>query len=75
MEEYSTISELKEIEKNYGLTPADCLILEIQKPKMPFDIKRLNDQKNKNSPRRRGILITKHKNDIMYKEQNVRKKL
>ena len=33
MKENKTISQIKSLEKNLGLTPADCLILEIQKPK------------------------------------------
>ena len=39
MDEILTIYDLKTLEKNYGLTPADCLIIEIQKPKMPSSLK------------------------------------
>ena len=43
MEEKTNIYELNILEKNLGLTPADSLILEIQKPKMPTLIKYQNE--------------------------------
>jgi hypothetical protein len=48
MNEYKTKSQIRTIKKNLGLTPADYLILEIQKPKKPTSIKYRIDKSVKN---------------------------
>jgi hypothetical protein len=69
MNENSNFDELKKLEKNFGLTPADCLILEIQKPKMPSLFKYQSEILTKtkksitNSPRQ--------SHDIKYKDPKV----
>ena len=69
MDENSNFEDLKTIEKNLGLTPADSLIIEIQKPKMPSLFKYQNEilMKTKksitNSPRQ--------SHDIKYKDPKV----
>ena len=58
---------IKDLEKNFGLTPADCLILEIQKPKMPVTMKCQIDSFNKKRSTRHSKPIANPK----YKDPKV----
>ena len=69
MKENKTISQIKSLEKNLGLTPADCLILEIQKPKKPPRYHIENSTKNISKKRKvHGSLDI----NVLYKDTKVR---
>lgn len=70
MDENSNIYDLKSIEKNYGLTPADCLILEIQKPKFLPSMRHQNEMIiKKNSKKILNTVLLN--NNIRYKDPKV----
>ena len=69
MEENPNLYELNTTEKNLGLTPADCLILEIQKPKLPSLIRFQNEIQNKS---KKSIANTQRTSNFLeYKDPKV----
>ena len=71
MEENFDIYQLKALEKNYGLTPADCLILEIQKPKMPPSYKFLNETQMKITSKKKVLSSPLSSSNSQYKDPKV----
>ena len=71
MEENFDIYQLKALEKNYGLTPADCLILEIQKPKMPPSYKFLNETQMKITSKKKVLSSPISSSNSQYKDPKV----
>ena len=65
------MKELKALEKNYGLTPADCLILEIQKPKMPPSYKFLNETQMKITSKKKVLSSPLSSSNSQYKDPKV----
>jgi len=72
MKENKTLSQIKSLEKNLGLTPADCLILEIQKPKKPSSYKYRIDNSTKNFSKRRIMHSSTLDVNMLYKDPKVR---
>lgn len=71
MEENFDIYQLKALEKNYGLTPADCLILEIQKPKIPPSYKFLNETQMKITSKKKVLSSPISSSNSQYKDPKV----
>ena len=71
MEENFDIYQLKALEKNYGLTPADCLILEIQKPKIPPSYKFLNETQMKITSKKKVLSSPLSSSNSQYKDPKV----